>query len=89
MPEDDDDRKPGRRGGGLQDLARYAGLLSWGLNTAVALGLGVFGGGYLDRRFGTEPWLTVTGSVLAVLVSLSSLIRELLRLERRPPRRRR
>lgn len=79
--------RPGRKGSPLGELARYAGILSWGFNTAAALVLGILGGQYLDRRWGTEPWLALSGVVLAVVVSLVSLVREVSRIEREDRRR--
>ncbi|WP_324669212.1 AtpZ/AtpI family protein [Geochorda subterranea] len=84
----------GDRGGGRgagrspwAELGRYAGLFAWGFNTAAALVLGIWGGNYLDRRWGTAPWLAVTGVVLAVTLSLYSLVREISRVESRERRR--
>lgn len=69
-------------------MIRYATLLSWGFNTAAALIVGALGGNYLDRRWGTAPWLGLTGVLLAIGVSLYSLIREVIRLESKSGRRR-
>lgn len=80
-------RKPGRSP--WSDLTRYVGLLSWGFNTAAALVVGIWAGNYLDRRWGTAPWLALTGVLLAIVVSLYSLIREILRVESKDAGRRR
>lgn len=80
-------RKPGRSP--WSDLTRYVGLLSWGFNTAAALVVGIWAGNYLDRRWGTAPWLALTGVLLAIAVSLYSLIREILRVESKGSGRRR
>ena len=40
---------------------------------AASLALGVWGGYKLDARFGTEPWLLLTGSVLGVAAGLYHL----------------
>jgi F0F1-type ATP synthase assembly protein I len=56
---------------GSQDRdPRYGGLRSAGLLLAIP-GLliasplvGFFVGGWLDRKFGTSPWLTIVGLVL-------------------------
>ena len=65
----------------LQDLGRYGELSSWVLGTAGVLVLGIWGGSAADRRFGTAPWLTLAGTLLAVLWAVGSLIREVLRLQ--------
>ena len=41
--------------------ARYTGL---GIQIAVTMSVCVFGGSWLDKRFGTDPWLTLVGAVL-------------------------
>lgn len=74
--------KPLRGRSALGDLGRYAAILSWGFNTAAALVAGILGGQYLDRRWGTEPWLSLAGVILAIVVSLVSLVREIMRLEK-------
>ncbi|HEY8425327.1 MAG TPA: AtpZ/AtpI family protein [Limnochordales bacterium] len=85
MSDRDDGRGAGRSP--WAELSRYAGLFAWGFNTAAALVLGIWGGNYLDRRWGTSPWLALTGVVVAVTVSLYSLVREILRVESRERRR--
>ena len=79
------ERGPRRRSGwpSLQDLGRYGELSSWVLGTAGVLVLGIWGGSAADRRFGTAPWLTLAGTLLAVLWAVSSLIHEVLRLQDR------
>lgn len=57
------------------------GLLSWGFNTAAALVGGIWLGNYLDRRWGTAPWLAFAAVLLAIGVSLYSLFREIVRME--------
>lgn len=78
-------KRPGQRPGwiSLEDLGRYGELSSWVLGTAGVLILGIWGGSAADRRFGTSPWLTLAGTLLAVLWAVSSLIREVLRLQDR------
>lgn len=51
------------------------------MGTAGVLVLGIWGGSAADRRFGTAPWLTLAGTLLAVLWAVGSLIREVLRLQ--------
>ena len=65
------------------------GLLSWGFNTVAALVVGIWAGNHLDRRWGTAPWMALTGVLLAVVVSLYSLVREVMRAESKGPGRRR
>ncbi|HEY8486660.1 MAG TPA: AtpZ/AtpI family protein [Limnochordales bacterium] len=58
-------------------------MSSWVLGTAGVLVLGIWGGSAADRRFGTAPWLTLAGTLLAVLWAMGSLVREVLRLQDR------
>jgi ATP synthase protein I len=48
-------------GGGRQPL-KMAALAGGGLEFAAAICVGVFGGQWLDSRFGTSPWLTIVGT---------------------------
>ncbi|MCS6976955.1 MAG: AtpZ/AtpI family protein [Gemmatales bacterium] len=52
-----------------------------GLEMAAPIGLGVF----LDLRWGTTPWLTVTGAVVGLVGGLAHLIAMLNREERQTP----
>ena len=81
-------RGPRRRPGwpSLQDLGRWGEITSWVLGTAGVLVLGIWGGSAADRRMGTTPWLTVAGTLLAVLWAVVSLIREVDRMQGRPRR---
>jgi len=46
-----------------------------GIEIAVAIGLGYFGGQYLDRKLGVAPWLTWVGFAAGVGASIKALIR--------------
>jgi ATP synthase protein I len=46
-----------------------------GLEIAAAIGIGYFGGQYLDRRFATTPWLTWVGFAAGVGAAIKALIR--------------
>lgn len=56
--------------------ARYSGLA---VQMGVTIFLGVWGGQQLDQRWGTDPWLAVTGSLLGVGASLYLIIAEFIR----------
>ena len=43
------------------DLVRYSHL---GIQFALVVAMAVFGGVWLDRRFGTSPLLTITGTAV-------------------------
>jgi F0F1-type ATP synthase assembly protein I len=55
---------------------RYAGL---GVQIAGSILLGVFGGGWLDRRLGTEGLFTIVGAFLGLGGTMWSLLRSLKR----------
>jgi len=46
-----------------------------GIEIAVAIGIGYFGGQYLDRKLGVAPWLTWIGFGAGVGASIKALIR--------------
>lgn len=46
-----------------------------GLEIAAAIGIGYFGGQYLDRRLGTVPWLTWVGFAAGVGAAIKALVR--------------
>jgi F0F1-type ATP synthase assembly protein I len=51
---------------------RYVGF---GAELLVPLIVGVIGGRWLDRRFGTEPWLLLVLTVLGAVAGMVNLIR--------------
>ena len=53
-------------------LARLAGI---GWFVAASIAGGALGGYWLDGRFDTRPWLTVTGLALGVAVAFTGMIR--------------
>lgn len=42
---------------------------------AIPILLGVFGGRYLDERFGTQPWLMITGLFLGLAAGVVGVVR--------------
>jgi F0F1-type ATP synthase assembly protein I len=50
-------------------------LASGGLEFAVAILLGVFGGQWLDRRLGTGPWLVIVGAFVGAAAGFYNLYR--------------
>ncbi len=57
MVEENKDKLPDT----LRGLARYSHL---GITFAATILLCLFGGQYLDKKLGTEPYLTLTGAFL-------------------------
>jgi ATP synthase protein I len=46
-----------------------------GIETAAAIGIGYFGGHYLDQKLGTAPWLTWVGFGAGVGAAIKAMIR--------------
>lgn len=62
------------------DGRRFRGLsaaMSFGLNLVGGLLIGYYGGGWLDERLGTGPWLTLVGITLGTVAAFRMLLREL------------
>jgi F0F1-type ATP synthase assembly protein I len=53
-----------------------------GLELALSVFVGLFGGQWLDRRFGTEPWLTLLGLAFGAAAGFRSLWRALDKMNR-------
>ncbi len=46
-----------------------------GLEIAAAIGIGYFGGQFLDRKLGTTPWLTWVGFAAGIGAAIKALVR--------------
>ena len=84
-----EDARPGRMAGNrrtavtLGEYGKYASLgISLVLTTAVYLFLGYRAGTWLDGRWGTEPTFLIVGIVLGMILSVVSMVKELMMLER-------
>lgn len=67
-------------------LWRQAGITgAVGIEIAVAIAIGYFGGQYLDNRFQTGPWLTVVGFGAGVGASVKALVRVVRQYQRDNP----
>lgn len=51
----------------------YALASTVGFQIAIPIVVGILGGRYLDRRFGTEPWLMVVCLFLGIVVGIVGL----------------
>jgi ATP synthase protein I len=54
---------------------RDAGAISIGIELVVSVVLGLVAGGWLDRRFGIAPWMTLVGIALGSAAGFRSLLR--------------
>lgn len=66
----------GGRKGGPEGLRGYLRYLHLGTQMALTISLGVFGGHWLDGRFGTTPVFTISGSLLGVGFGMGIVILE-------------
>ena len=62
-------------------ISRYGALV---LQFAASVGLGAWGGHWLDGRLGTNPWLLITGAFLGFFGSILAIVRSVP--PPRPPR---
>ena len=46
-----------------------------GIEVAVAIAIGYFGGHWLDRKLQTGPWLTIVGFVAGIGAAVKALVR--------------
>lgn len=80
MKEDPTRPRPGTdaaagRGDGVPSAGSYLGV---GLQFALSIVLFVYLGQWLDRRFGTEPWMLLIGLVLGAGGSFYGIYRKLM-----------
>ncbi|HEY3314705.1 MAG TPA: AtpZ/AtpI family protein [Bacillota bacterium] len=65
----------GRSGFGVGQY--FATAFTSALTLAFAFFIGFYGGQWLDRRFGTYPWLTLIGLGLGVTAGFRTVLREI------------
>lgn len=67
----------GKRGGGKKRAAwaEYLSLSTIGIEMGAALVVGLVLGWYLDRYFGTRPWLLVIFTALGIGAGFRNIIR--------------
>jgi ATP synthase protein I len=69
--------------GALRGLGGYGTL---GLEIVLSILLGLFGGRWLDERYGTEPWLSVIGFVFGVAAAARAVQRTVSQMRRETER---
>lgn len=66
MPQSD---TPGPRGSKRGEMLRAVGpYIDLGFTFVAAIGGGALAGYWLDRRWGTSPWLLLVGALLGIVV---------------------
>jgi len=71
-----------RRKRAAGSLRRIADASSLGLAFPIAIAIGYFWGRWLDRVFGTAPWLTIVFSVLGIAGGFLNAFRTAVRIGR-------
>lgn len=61
----------------LGQLGQYGRHLGLGIEFAASLLLFIFLGRYLDGKYGTEPWLTVSGAAVGFAAGFYGMFRSL------------
>ena len=51
--------------------SRYLGV---GLEMGIAVFVGIWGGRYLDEKFGTEPWFLWIGMVIGIGAAVKAIV---------------
>jgi ATP synthase protein I len=60
----------------VKSMWRIAGTTgAVGIEIAVAIAIGYLGGSYLDRKFGTTPWIGYAGLVAGIGAAIKALVR--------------
>jgi F0F1-type ATP synthase assembly protein I len=60
----------------VKNMWRIAGTTgSVGIEIAIAIAIGYFGGNYLDHKFGTTPWLMYAGLAAGIGAAIKALVR--------------
>jgi ATP synthase protein I len=60
-----------------QDLKGLGTYGTVGLEFGLSVLVGLFGGQWLDKKFGTSPWLTLVGLAFGTAAGIRSLLRAL------------
>jgi len=66
---------PPRRERHVSPMMQQASAAAVGLEFGISIGIGAFGGSWLDGRFGTDPWCLLTGVLLGSVSGFRSLYR--------------
>lgn len=61
----------------LAAMKAMGGVGTLGLEVALSIMVGLFGGQWLDGRFGTSPWLTLLGSAFGLAAAIRAILRQM------------
>jgi len=71
----DRQRSSGGPEGEEGSFREYLSLSALGIEMGVAVAIGLLMGWFLDRLFGTKPWLTIAFFFFGILAGFGSLVR--------------
>lgn len=57
------------------EFRQYLRFSTVGIEIGVALAIGILIGWYLDRLFGTKPWLTIAFTLFGIVAGFRNIIR--------------
>ena len=66
-------------------LRRYLRLSTLGIELGLLVMIGLIGGQWLDKKFGTAPWLLLAGMLLGLTAGFRTIYRALKGLNAEPP----
>lgn len=61
----------------LAAMKSMGGVGTLGLEVALSIMLGLFGGQWLDGRYDTAPWLTLVGSAFGLTAAIRAILRQM------------
>jgi len=61
----------------LAAMKAMGGVGTLGLEVALSIMVGLFGGQWLDNRFGASPWLTLAGSAFGLAAAVRAILRQM------------
>jgi ATP synthase protein I len=65
---------PPQPDGGKNEYRQYLSHAALGIEIGVALAIGMLIGWYLDRLFGTRPWLVIIFSLFGIAAGFRNII---------------
>ncbi len=63
-------------------FAKFLFLSTLGLEMGISIGVGVYGGIWLDKKFNTSPYLTIFGIIVGFGAAIKSFLRILKKLNK-------
>lgn len=77
MPENKDKKKDTKTEGWGDVLQALALATTIGMELAISVVLGFYGGRFLDQRFATGPWFMLAGILIGLAVGIAGVFKTL------------